>query len=322
MKYRKLGRAGMEVSEIGFGAWGIGKGLWVGAEDDQSLATLQAARDSGINFFDTALAYGTGHSEQLLSRAFGKSGDIILATKVPPLNQVWPARKGTPLREVFPRDHVIRSLEKSLSNLGRSVIDVYQFHVWNDDWAHQDEWLKTVEELKTSGKVRAVGLSINDHQPANALKALDTGLIDAVQVIYNIFDQSPEDQLFPYCLQNNIGVIARVPFDEGALTGTVRPDTEFPRGDFRRVYFKDNRRQEAWEHVSRILNDAGIPVEELPSFALRFCITDPAVSTVIPGMRSPARIHANVAASDIGPLPKVMLDKLRNHRWVRNYYPE
>ncbi len=312
----------MEVSEIGFGAWGIGKSQWVGATDEVSLATLKAARDSGINFFDTALAYGDGHSEQLLARAFGKSPEISIASKVPPMNRVWPARSGTPLQEVFPREYVLTSLNQSLANLGRTRVDVYQFHVWSDEWAQQEEWLKTVEEMKSSGKVRAVGLSINDHQPANALKALETGLIDTVQVIYNIFDQSPEDQLLPYCLQHEIGVIARVPFDEGSLTGNIRPENGFAPNDFRNVYFKGNRKNEVWERVSRILADTRVSVEELPSLALRFCISHPAVSTVIPGMRSPARVHANTVVSDSGPLPASMIEKLRPHRWVRNYYPE
>lgn len=322
MKYRELGRAGINVSEIGFGAWGIGKSEWMGADDQRSLSTLKAARDAGINFFDTALAYGDGHSEQLLSRAFGNSSEVVIASKVPPLNQVWPARRGTPLREVFPRAHVRASLDQSLANLQRDAIDLYQFHVWNDEWAHQEEWLKTVNEMKESGRVRAVGLSINDHQPANALEALKSGLIDSVQVIYNIFDQSPEDQLFPYCRLNGIGVIARVPFDEGSLTGNIRPDTKFPRNDFRNVYFKGNRKQEVWSRVEKIVADTQMSVEELPSLALRFCISDPAVSTVIPGMRSSERVRANAPASDAGPLPQLIIEKLRPHRWVRNYYPE
>lgn len=322
MKYRKLGRTRINVSEIGFGAWGIGKSEWMGADDKRSLSTLKAARDAGINFFDTALAYGDGHSECLLARAFGKSTEVVIASKVPPLNQVWPARKGTPLQDVFPRAHVLESLDQSLANLQRDTIDLYQFHVWNDEWAHQEEWLTTVKEMKGSGRVRAVGLSINDHQPANALEALNSGLIDSVQVIYNIFDQSPQDQLFPYCRQNHIGVIARVPFDEGSLTGNIRPDTKFPRGDFRNVYFKGNRKQEVWSRVEKIVAETRISVEELPSLALRFCISDPAVSTVIPGMRSPERVRANASASDAGPLPQSTIEKLRPQRWVRNYYPE
>lgn len=322
MKYRELGRTRIKVSEIGFGAWGIGKSEWMGADDKRSLSTLKAAREAGINFFDTALAYGDGHSERLLARAFGKSSDVVIASKVPPLDQVWPARAGTPLEKVFPREHVLKCLDESLANLRRDVIDVYQFHVWNDEWAHQEEWLKTLAEMRSSGKVLAIGLSINDHQPANALEALSSGLIDSVQVIYNIFDQSPGDRLFPYCRQNGIGVIARVPFDEGSLTGNIRPDTTFPRNDFRNIYFKGNRKQEVWSRVQKILADTQIPVEELPGLALRFCTTDPTVSTVIPGMRSAKRVQANVAVSDAGPLPQSMIEKLRPHRWVRNYYPE
>ena len=322
MRYRKLGATGIQISEIWFGAWGIGRSQWVGADDDVSLSTLKVAFDHGINFFDTALAYGDGHSERLLARAFGKSSKVVIASKVPPMNRIWPARNGTPLGEVFPIEYVRKSLDQSLTNLQRDAVDIYQFHVWNDEWASQQEWLKSVEEMKSSGKVRAVGLSINDHQPANALKALATGLIDAVQVIYNIFDQSPEDQLLPYCVQHGIGVIARVPFDEGSLTGTIRPDTSFPQGDFRNVYFKGNRKQEVWARVEKILTDTRTSAEELPALALRFCLSNPAVSTVIPGMRRPERVRANVAASDAGTLDPATIKTLRPHRWVRNYYPE
>lgn len=322
MKRRKLGDTGIQVSEVGFGAWGIGRSQWVGADDSVSLSTLKAAFDSGINFFDTALAYGDGHSERLLARAFGKSSEVVIASKVPPLNRLWPARNGTPLREAFPIEYVRKSLDESLANLQRDNLDVYQFHVWNDEWAHQEEWLKSVEEMKATGKVRAVGLSINDHQPANALEALATGLIDTVQVIYNIFDQSPEDRLFPYCLQHGIGVIARVPFDEGSLTGNIRPDTTFPQSDFRNIYFKGNRKQEVWARVQKILGDTQMSAEDLPALALRFCLTSPAVSTVIPGMRRPERVIANVAVSEAGPLSPAIIEKLRPHRWVRNYYPE
>ncbi|HEY6350261.1 MAG TPA: aldo/keto reductase [Candidatus Angelobacter sp.] len=320
MKYRKLGNTGIEVSEIGFGAWGIGKSQWIGADDNVSLSTLKVAFDFGINFFDTALAYGDGHSERLLARAFGKSAEVVIASKAPPLNRVWPARKGTPLREVFPGEYVLKSLDQSLANLQRDTLDLYQFHVWNDEWAQQEEWRKTVEKMKTSGKVRAIGLSINDHQPANALAALATALIDSVQVIYNIFDQSPEDRLFPYCRRHGIGVIARVPFDEGSLAGAVHPDATFPPADFRNIYFKGNRKVEVWSRVQKILADTHATVNELPGLALRFCLTDPAVSTVIPGMRRPERVSANVAASAAGPLPPAIIEKLRPHRWVRDYY--
>jgi len=320
MKYRQLGRTGLEVSEIGYGAWGIGQSEWMGADDEVSLKSLKAARDAGVNFFDTALAYGMGHSEQLLARAFGKSNDVIMASKVPPKNFVWPAQPGVPLREVFPKDYVLSSLDQTLKNLGRETVDLYQFHVWNDEWSDNEEWLSTIREIRGSGKARFLGISINDHQPANSLKVLGTGLIDTVQVIYNIFDQSPEDELLPYCQKYRIGVLARVPFDEGSLTGKIRPDTSFPEGDFRHQYFGGDRKQQVWERVQRLTRDAAIPLEQLPQFALRFCLSQPAVSTVIPGMRTPAHVASNAAASDAGPLPPAVLAKIRPHRWVRNFY--
>ncbi len=320
MQFRNFGKTGLKVSDVGYGAWGIGKAMWVGADDNESLRSLHAARDAGVNFFDTALVYGDGHSEQLIARAFGKSSDIILASKVPPRDYVWEIQPGAPLRRTFPREHVFTSLETTLRNLGRDQIDIYQFHTWHDDWAGELEWLETVRQLKASGKVRFVGISIQNHQPANVLQALDTGLIDSVQVIYNVFDSSPEDKLFPYCEQHGIGVIVRVPFDEGALTGKITPSTVFPEGDFRHNYFKANRKQEVWDAVESIVRDTGIALDELPTLALRFCLTPKAVSTVIPGMRNVHHVAANVACSDAGPLPPETLAKLRPHRWVRNFW--
>lgn len=320
MKYRPLGKTGLQVSEIGFGAWGIGKTGWIGADDKTSVEALTSARDAGINFFDTAFAYGEGHSEQLLAATFGKSDEVVIATKVPPRNQIWPARKGDPLRRVFPKAYVLQCLDRSLANLKRECIDLYQFHVWSDDWAEETEWRDTVDEMRRSGKVRFVGISINDHQPSNVLKALDTGLIDAVQVIYNLFDQSPEDVLLPRCLRDHIGVLARVPFDEGGLTGAIRPDSQFPDGDFRNSYFAGDRRREVWARVENLLRDAEIPQAQLPSLALRFCISHPAVSTVIPGMRSPSHVRSNAKSSDDGKLTDPLLATLRRHRWVRNFY--
>jgi aryl-alcohol dehydrogenase-like predicted oxidoreductase len=320
MKYRDFGKTGLTVSDIGYGAWGIGKAMWVGADDSKSLRSLLAARDAGVNFFDTALVYGDGHSEQLIARAFGKSPDIIVASKVPPRGYVWAVQPGSPLRGTFPREHVRSSLEKTLRSLGREQIDIYQFHTWNDEWADDPGWQETVRDLKSSGKVRFFGISIQNHQPGNVLKTLDTGLIDCVQVIYNMFDQSPEDELFPYCEKHGIGVIVRVPFDEGALTGKLTPETQFPEGDFRHNYFSGNRKREVWDAVQAIVRDTGITSNELPMLALRFCLTPKAVSTVIPGMRNPEHVAANVAASDAGPLPPETIAKLRRHRWVRDFW--
>ena len=320
MQFRTLGRTKLQVSEIGYGAWGIGKSEWVGADDETSLLSLKAARDAGVNFFDTALAYGNGHSEQLLRRAFGSARDLVIASKAPPMNGIWPAQPGSSLQDVFPKKYVLSSLDRSLKNLGRESLDVYQFHVWNDRWASSEEWQSTVEAMRSSGKARFIGISINDHEPANSLRALDSGLVDTVQVIYNIFDQSPEDELLPYCRTNAIGVIARVPFDEGSLTGKIRPETKFPSGDFRNSYFGGNRKKEVWEHVEKLVRETGISLDDLPQTALRFCLSHPAVSTVIPGMRSSRHVAANTAASEMGALPPELLGRLKQHRWVRNYY--
>ena len=320
MRYRSFGKTGRTVSEVGYGAWGIGKALWVGADDEESLRSLRAARELGVNFFDTALAYGEGHSERLIAQCFGKTNDVIIASKVPPKDRKWAVSSGAPLDNTFPKQYVLDCLDQTLQNLGRESVDIYQFHTWIDDWAGQSEWQETVRMMKSSGKARFVGISIQNHQPTNVLKALDTGLIDSVQVIYNIFDQSPEDELFPYCQKNGIGVIVRVPFDEGSLTGNVRPDTVFPEGDFRNIYFEGDRKQEVWDRVQAIVRDLGVSLDQLPELALRFCLSHPAVSTVIPGMRNPKHVAANTAASDAGPLPAEVLAKLRGHRWVRNYY--
>ena len=320
MRFRDFGSSGLKVSDIGYGAWGIGKSMWIGADDEESLRSLHAARDAGVNFFDTALVYGDGHSEKLIARAFGSSRDVIIASKVPPKDRVWDVKSGSPVAKTFPREYVLACLDESLKSLGREQIDIYQFHTWHDDWSLQPEWQEMVRELKASGKVRLVGISIQNHQPANVLKALETGLIDSVQVIYNLFDQSPEDELFPYCEQHGIGVIVRVPFDEGALTGKLTPDTKFPEGDFRHMYFHGNRKQKVWDAVQAIVRGADITLDELPTLALRFCLSPTAVSTVIPGMRNVRHVAANVAASDAGPLPPDMLQKLRAHRWVRNFW--
>ena len=322
MKYRKLGRTNFDVSEIGFGAWGIGKALWVGARDKDSLAALRHAIEQGVNFIDTALAYGDGHSEQLVGQAVAEApGRIYIATKVPPKNRLWPAQPGIGIEEVFPYDYIVRSTDESLRNLGVDTIDLQQLHVWNPDWLARDEWRRGLENLKSSGKVQAFGISINDHQPDSALPIIETGLIDTVQAIYNIFDQTPERHLFSACLRHNIGVIARVPFDEGALTGRVTEHTTFPEGDFRNQYFRGERKREVALHVADLVRDLGLDdVSHLPEIAIRFCLSEAAVSTVIPGMRSISSVDGNVAASGLGPLPPAYLDIVRRHAWPKNYY--
>ncbi len=321
MRHRPLGRTGLEVSELGYGAWGIGRTMWIGADDAESLRALHRAIELGVDFLDTALGYGDGHSERLVGQAVRESRETIhVATKVPPKNGEWPAQDGVPADETFPADWVVACAEKSLANLGLDTIDVLQFHVWSDEWVGEGDWLDAVERLKRDGTIRFFGVSINDHQPANAIRLVETGVVDTVQVIYNLFDQSPEDELFPAVLDAGVGVIVRVPFDEGGLTGKIRPDTTFPEGDFRNRYFRGDRKQQVWDRVQAIAEDAGVPVDGIAEIALRFCLSHPAVSTVIAGMRSVRNVEANARAVEAGPLDEAMLERLRTHRWERVFY--
>ncbi|MGE5645231.1 MAG: aldo/keto reductase [Acidobacteriota bacterium] len=321
MRYRKLGRTNYEISEVGYGAWGIGQTQWLGGTDDEALRALRAAIDCGLNFIDTALAYGDGHSEQLVGKAVREAGKkIYVATKVPPKNQLWPARPGIGIDEVFPYSYVVESTERSLKNLGMDSMDLQQLHVWNPEWIARDDWRRACEDLKRAGKVRAFGVSINDHDPDSALELIKTGVIDTVQVIYNIFDQGPEKNLFPLCIERNIGVIARVPFDEGALTGTITEDTKFDPNDFRAGYFAGDRKKQVVEHVDALKRDLAGVDGNLPEIALRFCLSSPAVSTVIPGMRKVRNAQANCAASDKGPLDARTLGILKRHAWEKNFY--
>jgi len=320
LKYRTLGKTGFEVSEIGYGAWGIGGKQWLGGSDDESLKALHRAIELGVNLIDTALAYGDGHSEKLVGGVVRATRHrIYVATKVPPKNRIWPAQPGVPISEVFPYEYIMRCAEESLGNLKLDAIDLLQLHVWNPEWIDADDWRRALGDLKRSGKVRAVGISINDHQPDSALEIIKTGLIDTVQVIYNVFDQTPERALFPLCLEKKIGVLARVPLDEGALTGNITPQTTFPDGDFRNFYFRGDRKQQVVEHVDALRRDLG-PDANLADTALRFTISHPAVSTVIPGMRSVKHAESNARLADEGPLPAETLATLKRHAWDRNFY--
>ncbi len=321
MNYRTLGRTGISVSEVGYGAWGIGGKQWLGGSDEESLRALQRAMELGLNFIDTALAYGEGHSEELVGRVVREASKrIYVATKVPPKNQLWPARPGIGIEEVFPYDYVMQCTEKSLKNLGMDTVDLQQFHVWNPEWLDRDEWRRAIEDLKRAGKVRFFGISINDHQPDTALDIIRTGMIDTVQVIYNIFDQSPEQNLFPLTRELNIGVLARVPFDEGSLTGTITEDTQFEEDEFRAFYFRGDRKKQIVEHVNALKRDLEGEPGTLPEIALQFVLSHPAVSTVIPGMRRVRNVESNMAVSNRGPLPARLLEVLKRHAWNRNFY--
>jgi aryl-alcohol dehydrogenase-like predicted oxidoreductase len=316
MQFRRFPRTNWTVAEIGHGTWGMAG--WSGSDDAESLEAMERALALGCNVFDTAWAYGSGHSERLLRQLLaGWRGDhIYIATKVPPKNGRWPARADDRLDDVFPPDHIREMTEKSLENLGLDCVDLQQLHVWTDAWAHDERWQRAVDDLKREGLIKAFGISVNRWEPASVVKALGTGLVDCVQVVYNIFDQNPEDELFRVCSELNVGIIARVPLDEGSLTGTLTADATFPKGDWRALYFKGDNLRQTVERVGRLVPvvPAGMT---LPELALRFVLEHPAVTTTIPGMRRVRHVDANLAASDGRRLPPGLFEALRGHRWDR-----
>ena len=316
MKYRTFGRTGWSVSEIGYGMWGLAG--WTGSDDEETSDSLDRAVNLGCNFFDTAWAYGDGRSEQHLGHLVRSHPEqtLFVATKVPPKNRRWPSQRGFTLDECFPPEYIKEYTDKSLHNLRMTHIDLLQFHVWEDAWAHDERWQRVMEDLKRQALVRAIGVSVNRWEPSNVLETLRTGMIDAVQVIYNIFDQSPEDELFPLCRELNIGVIARVPFDEGTLTGTLTKESTWPVGDWRNTYFVPENLVPSVDRAEalRPLVPAGMTMPEL---ALRWILANPTVSTIIPGMRKIKHVEANIAASDGQDLDPGLLAQLKSHRWDR-----
>ncbi|MDR3639228.1 MAG: aldo/keto reductase [Isosphaeraceae bacterium] len=316
MQYRTFGRTGWPVSEIGYGMWGVAG--WTGSDDAESMAALERSVQLGCTFFDTAWGYGAGHSESLLGQLVRShpERELIVATKLPPKNFTWPSRRGFTLDDCFPPDHIREYAEKSLDDLGLPIIDLLQFHVWEDAWARDERWQRAMDELKQQGLVRAVGVSVNRWEPENVLETLRTGLVDAVQVIYNIFDQAPEDELFPLCRERNIAVIARVPFDEGTLTGTLTKDSRWAEGDWRNSYFVPENLSASVDRAEalRPLVPEGMTMPEL---ALRFILANPVVSTIIPGMRKLKNVEANLSVSDGRALPAALLQRLKAHRWDR-----
>src|SRR4026209_41492 len=327
MRYRRFGRTGWEVSEMGYGMWGMAG--WSNSDDDESLQSLQAAVDRGCTFFDTAYAYGNGRSENLLGQIVKSNPGqrLYTATKIPPKNLKWPALPEYTLMDSYPPDHIEEYVHRSLENSGLEQFDLMQFHTWNDDWMRDDRWFYRLNDMRSQKLINAIGISINRWEPWNGVRAVRSGQIDAVQVIYNIFDQNPEDELFPACRELDVAVIARVPFDEGTLTGTLTKNSLWPAGDWRNTYFvpenlipavekADEMKKllDGWnrEHETRIT---------MPELALRFILNNPDVSTIISGMCKLHHVEANVAASDAGPLPKDLHQKLRDFRWVRKPAP-
>jgi aryl-alcohol dehydrogenase-like predicted oxidoreductase len=320
MKYRKLGRTDFEVSDMAYGLWGMSG--WSGSNDEESLASLQLSVDLGCTFFDTAWAYGEGKSDGLLGEIMSRNASreggkrLYAASKIPPANDRWPALPEYKYSDVFSSQHVFKYADLIRKQLRVDSIDVLQFHVWDDSWTDEPEFRSTVEKLKRDGWVRSFGLSLNRWEPWNGIKALHTGLVDVVQVIYNIFDQSPEDELFPVCKELNIGVIARVPLDEGSLGGKMTMETHFPKDDWRAGYFGPENLIATIQRIDKLkkIVPAGMT---LPEMAMRFILSNPVVSTTIAGMRKSGHVRENIAASDAGPLGNDLLAELKKHRWDR-----
>ena len=310
----------MQVSEIGFGTWQLGGNMWGPVDRDEALRAMARAADVGVTFFDTALVYGMGKSEELVGEFIRGRSDrdrLMVATKVPPRNMRWPARATTKVEDAFPPSHIRSSLERSLASLGMERVDLLQLHVWADAWTDDEAWYEAMRALVQEGKIGAIGISVNSHEPETALRIVERGRVDVLQVVYNIFDSSPEDALLAACAKHDVGFIARVPFDEGGLTGRLKGDEVFPADDFRSVYFKGDLLKQTVERAAalRFLVDGG-EVRSLPEAALRFCLSHPAVSTVIPGMRKVDHVDDNARASDLGPLRPEAIEKLRTHRWI------
>ncbi len=320
MKFRKLGRTGLNVSEIGFGAWAIG-GSWGPQSEADSTAALNRALDLGVNFIDTAAGYGDGKSERIIGGVLRTRRDeVIVATKTPPAAGPWPPSPYCLMSERYPENYLRENIEQRLRNLGTDRIDLLQLHTWTRAWNRRPEPFEVLRKLKAEGKVRFIGISTPEQDQNSVIDLMRGGWVDVVQVIYNIFEQEPAAELLPVAAETNVGIIVRVVFDEGSLTGKWTRDTVFPEGDFRRNYFAGDRLGRAVERARKV----GVEIEgsgySLPQAAIKFALANAAVSTVIPGMRNPAQAEANCAVSDLPPMTPDLLRRLRPHNWPRGFW--
>lgn len=326
MHYRIFGKLGWRISEIGFGAWAIGGDMWGPQLDTESIKALHRAIDNGVNFIDTAQGYGKGHSEELIGKVLKeRNEEIYVATKVPPQEgTVWPPPEDQDVLISYPPGRITQRCEESLKRLKRDCIDLYQFHTWSTAFNTRTEWFEEMSKLKGQGKIRAIGVSVPDTTPDNVIGALALDKVDAVQVIFNIFEQYPQWNLFPVCQKLGIGVIVRVPFDEGALTGKYTLQTKFPEGDVRNYYFRGHNLRvvvQRVEEINEFLNKRH-PEMTMAEYALRFTLSHPAVHTVIPGIRNIVQADQNTRCSD-GQLLSVQERKeLQNFYWPKDFWHE
>lgn len=324
MKYRDLGRTGLVVSEIGFGGWAIG-GSWGPQSESDSVQALHRALDLGVTLIDTAAGYGNGHSERVIGKVLkerGAWGRVAVATKLPPAAGPWPPSPYCRAEERYGEEHLRRSLEQSLTNLGTDCVDVLQLHTWTRAWNRDPSPLRVLRELKKEGKLRFIGISTPEHDQNALVQPIREGWLDVVQVIFNIFEQEAAAELLPAAAEAGVGVIARMPFDEGALTGKYTEETRFDESDFRSRYFMGDRLLRVVREVAKVKEDLAGTGFSLPEAALKFVLANPAVSLTIPGMRNVRQAEANLAVAERPDLPPELLLKLRRHNWRRAFWYE
>jgi len=322
MNKRKMGRTGLEVSEIGFGAWAIG-GSWGPQKERDSLEALNRALELGVNFIDTAAGYGDGKSERIIARVLKSSSERVwVATKTPPTPGPWPPTPYCSADDRYPESYLRSNIETRLRNLDTDCLDILQLHTWTRAWNRDPKPLERLKKMQQEGLIRYIGLSTPEHDQNCVIDLMRRGYLDVVQVIYNIFEQEPAAELLPAALEYGVGIIVRVVFDEGVLTGKYSAHSTFPRGDFRNSYFAGDRLGRAVARVQRIKRDISGFGMTLPQVAIKFALSHPAVSTVIPGIRNRAQAEANAAVSGLPDLPDELLVRLRKHNWRRAFWYE
>jgi len=321
MKYRTFGRLGWQVSEIGFGAWAIGGG-WGSQSEADSIAALHRALDLGCNFIDTAQGYGNGKSERIIGEVLAdrKGEHIYVATKIPPAAGSWPPSPYDKVEESYPEAYLRERLEFSLRNLKTDCLDLVQLHTWTRAWNRAPVALEVLRRFQREGKIRGIGISTPEHDQNSLIDLMRGGWLDSVQVIYNIFEQEPQAEFLPAAAENNVGVIVRVAFDEGSLTGKWDADTRFAADDFRSRYFAGDRLERTVKRVAAVRETIGDAEPDLPTAALKFALKPAAVSTVIPGMRNARQAELNCGVSDQLPMTDELEARLRQHNWLRAFW--
>ncbi len=321
MILRKLGRTGLNVSEIGFGGWAIGESWWGIQKEKDSIDALYKALDMGVNFIDTAQGYGEGKSERIIAQVLKERKEkIYVATKIPPAPGPWPPSPYCDMNYRYSESYIRKNIEDRLRNLDTDCIDVLQFHTWTRAWNKAPRPLDTLKKLQHEGKIRYIGISTPEQDQNSVIDLMRRGYLDTVQVIYNIFEQEPAAELLPTALEHHVGIIVRVVFDEGVLTGKYNKDSNFPEGDFRRNYFAGDRLERAVSRVEKIKQDIAGSGFTLPQAAVKFALAHPAVGTVITGIRNAAQAQANAAVSGLPGLPENILLKLRAHNWLKGVW--